>query len=60
MTSKSIKINVVNFTNKTLEKQVMKKKIDAARTAAKELGEYLKKVDIEEVVKMIREDRDTR
>ena len=45
---------------RTWEEEVKKKRLEAARTAAKELGQIFAGVRTKEIVRAIREDKDTR
>jgi len=60
--AKEYGINISEVLRKALEEEVRKREEDEARKAAKELAEALRasNITIEEVVKSIREDRDSR
>jgi len=55
-----LKIEVSEFTRRALEEEIKKRKRENARRAAGQLGAFLKKVPREEIVKVIRESRETR
>lgn len=55
-----LKIEVSEVTRRALEEEVKRRKRENARRAAGQLGALLKKVPGEEIVKVIRESRETR
>ena len=56
----NLKIEVSEVTRRALENEVMRRKRERAKKAAKELGVLLKDVPREELAKAVRESRDTR
>jgi len=53
-------VEAAEVARRAWEEEVRKRKIEEASLAAQELGEFFSKIGIDEVVKMIREDRDSR
>ena len=60
--AKKYGINISEVLRKALEEEVRKREEEEARKAAKELAEALRasNITVEEIVKSIREDRDSR
>jgi post-segregation antitoxin (ccd killing protein) len=57
---KKYKVESAEVARRAWEEEVKKRKLEAAREAAKELGKILAGVEAKDIVRMIREDRDTR
>lgn len=57
---KKYNVEPAEIARKAWEEEVKKRKLEAAREAAGKLGQLLAEVGTKEIVKMIREDRDTR
>jgi hypothetical protein len=57
---KKYNVEPAEVARKAWEEEVKKRKLEAAREAARKLGQLLAEVGTKEIVKMIREDRETR
>jgi ribosomal protein L9 len=57
---KKYNVEPAEVARKAWEEEVKKKKLEAARAAAKELGQYFAGIGTKEIVRTIREDRDAR
>lgn len=57
---KKYNVEPAEVARKAWEEEVKRKKLEAARAAAKKLGQYFAGIGTKEIVRMIREDRDTR
>jgi ribosomal protein L9 len=57
---KKYKVEPAEVARKAWEEELKKKKLEATRAAAKELGRYFAAIGPKEIVRTIREDRDTR
>ena len=51
-------INIFEFLRKALEEEVKKRKIELLKNKVKELNQTLSKIDINEVIQLVREDRE--
>ena len=57
---KKYKVEPADVARNAWEEEVKKRKLEAAREAAKKLGEYFADISTAEIVKSIREDRKSR
>ncbi len=57
---KKYKVEPAEIARKAWEEEVKRKKLEAARAAAKELSQIFAGISTKEIVRTIREDRDTR
>ncbi|MCJ7572683.1 hypothetical protein MUO93_00260 [Candidatus Bathyarchaeota archaeon] len=57
---KKYNVEPAEVARKAWEEEVKRKKLEAARAAAKKLGQIFAGIGTKEIVRMIREDRDTR
>lgn len=53
-------INISQFLRKALEEEVRKRRLERLRKRLEEINDILEKIDIEEVIEDIREDRENR
>ena len=53
-------VNVSEFLRKTLEEEVRRRELERLEKKLNELDSVLKKIDMNEIVRLIREDRDSR
>jgi len=53
-------VNISEFLRKTLEEEVKRRELEHLGKKLNELDSVLKKIDMNEIVRLIREDRDSR
>jgi len=53
-------VNISEFLRKTLEEEVKRRELEHLGKKLNELDSILKKIDMNEIVRLIREDRDSR
>jgi post-segregation antitoxin (ccd killing protein) len=58
--ARALGVNISEVLRKSLEEYVMKKEMEELEKKLKEMGETLERIDLDEVTRIIREDRETR
>jgi post-segregation antitoxin (ccd killing protein) len=58
--ARALGVNISEVLRKSLEEYVMKKEMEELEKKLKEIGETLERIDLDEVTRIIREDRETR
>jgi len=58
--ARALGVNISEVLRKSLEEWVMKRELEELEKKLKEMSETLEKIDLDEVTRIIREDRETR